>query len=99
MNFGKYMLYSCYGTTANGNTSPLAFGILFGNEDKEGWLQFWKFAKNLHPCLNDETITIITDRGGNVKYSCLWLFNKLVKASSKREIEHIKHKHAPYMDI
>jgi hypothetical protein len=33
-------LYSCYGTTANGNTSPVAFGILLGNEDKEGWLQF-----------------------------------------------------------
>ena len=39
MNFGKYMLYLCYGSTANGNTSPVAFGILFGNEDKEGWLQ------------------------------------------------------------
>jgi len=62
MNFGKYTLYSCYGSTTNGNTSPVAFGILFGNEDKEGWLQFWKFAKNLHPCLNNETITIITDQ-------------------------------------
>ncbi len=132
MNFGKYTLYSCYGTTANGNTSPVAFGILFGNEDKEGWSQFWKFAKNLHPGLDNETVTIITDqakgliesiheelpnaghfhssyhqrqnitkivRGGNVKYSCLWLFNKLVKASSKREIEHIKLTHAPHMDI
>ena len=39
MNFGKYTLYSCYGTTANGNTSPVAFVILFGNKDKEeGWL-------------------------------------------------------------
>ncbi len=37
MNFGKYTLYSCYGTTANGNTSPVAFGILFGNEDKENF--------------------------------------------------------------
>jgi hypothetical protein len=55
-------LYSCYGTTANGNTSPVAFGILFGNEDKEGWLQFWKFAKNLHHGLIDETVTIITDQ-------------------------------------
>ncbi len=32
MSFGKYTLYSCYGTTANGNTSPAAFGIHFGNE-------------------------------------------------------------------
>ncbi len=36
MSFGKYTLYSCYGTTANLNTCPDAFGILFGNEDKEG---------------------------------------------------------------
>jgi hypothetical protein len=50
-SFGKYTLYSCYSTTANGNTSPFAFGIHFGNEDKDGKLQFWKFAKNLHPFL------------------------------------------------
>ncbi len=36
MNFGKYTLYSCYGTTVNCNTYPVAFRILFGNEDKEG---------------------------------------------------------------
>jgi hypothetical protein len=40
MNFGKYTLYSCYGTTANCSTYPVAFGILFGNEDKEGWMDF-----------------------------------------------------------
>ncbi len=33
-NFGKYTLYLCYGTTANCNTAPVVFGILFGNEDK-----------------------------------------------------------------
>jgi hypothetical protein len=27
MNFGKYTLFSCYGTTANRNTSPIAFAI------------------------------------------------------------------------
>jgi hypothetical protein len=31
-SFGKYMLFSAYATTANGNMSPLAFGLLFGNE-------------------------------------------------------------------
>jgi hypothetical protein len=131
MSFGKYTLYSCYGTTANGNTSLVAFGIHFENEDKDGWLKFCKFAKNLHPILDDETVTIITDqakgliealrevlpkaahfhcsfhrrqniakivRGGNVKYSCLWLFNKLVNASTKAEIEHIQSKTAAYMD-
>jgi hypothetical protein len=44
MNFGKYMLYSCYGVTANCNPFPVAFGIIFGNKDKEGWDQFWRFA-------------------------------------------------------
>jgi hypothetical protein len=34
----------------------------------------------------------------NTLASGFWLFNKLVKASSKQEIENIKHKHAPYMD-
>ncbi len=28
MSFGKYTLYSCYGTTANCNTYPVAFRIL-----------------------------------------------------------------------
>ncbi len=36
INFGKYTLYSCYGITANCNTYPVAFVILFGNENKEG---------------------------------------------------------------
>ncbi len=33
-----------------------------------------------------------------MKYSCLWLFNKLVKAHTKQEIEHIKHKHSQYVN-
>ena len=51
MNFGKYTLYSCYGITANCNDFPVAFGIVFDNEDKEGLERFWLFAKSLHPCL------------------------------------------------
>ncbi len=131
MNFRKYTLYSCYGTTANCNTFLLVFAILFGNKDKNGWVQFWEFAKSLHPSLNRFDTTIITNqakglkeaiyqvlpdavhfhcsfqrrqniakivKGGNVKYSCLWLFNKLVKAHTKQEIEHIKHKHSQYVD-
>jgi hypothetical protein len=62
MNFGKYTLFSCYGTTANGNTSPIAFAILFGNEDKAGWEEYWKFALHLHPSLNHFTKTFITDQ-------------------------------------
>jgi hypothetical protein len=45
MNFGKYTLYSCYGTTANCNTFPVAFAILFGNKDKDGWVQFWNLPR------------------------------------------------------
>ncbi len=36
-SFGKYTLYSAYAMTANGNMSPLAFGLLFGNEDTKNW--------------------------------------------------------------
>ncbi len=39
-SFGKYTLFSAYGTNANGNMAPLAFGLLFGNEDKKNWSKF-----------------------------------------------------------
>jgi hypothetical protein len=67
MNFGKYTLYSCYGTTANCNTIPVAFAIIFGNKDKDGWVQFWEFAKSLHPSLNRFDTTIITDQAKGLK--------------------------------
>ncbi len=35
---------------------------------------------------------------GHSKYSCLWLYNKLVKANTQCEIDHLKHKHAPFMN-
>jgi hypothetical protein len=37
MSFGKYTLYSVYGTNANGTMSALVFALLFGNEDKQSW--------------------------------------------------------------
>jgi hypothetical protein len=126
MNFGRYTLYTCYGTTANCNTYPVAFGILFGNEDKEDWMDFWDFAKLVHPFIDDTRVTIITDQakgltqsiadilpltryfhcqnilkfvgGGTQKYSCLWLYNKLMKAKTICEIEQIEHKHAPFVN-
>ncbi len=33
MSFGKYTLYSVYGTNGNGTMSALGFALLFGNED------------------------------------------------------------------
>jgi hypothetical protein len=68
MNFGKYTLYSCYGITANCNAFPVAIGIIFGNEDKDGWERFWKFTSTQHPCLNHARVTIITDQQkGSIK--------------------------------
>ncbi len=40
MQFGKYTLFSSYGTTAERLMSPVAFGIMFGNENKESWGHF-----------------------------------------------------------
>ncbi len=45
MKFGKYTLYSCYGITANCNASPVAFAIVYGNEDKSGWVNFLNICK------------------------------------------------------
>jgi hypothetical protein len=60
--FGKYILYSAYGTTANGNMSPVAFGLFFGNEDKKNWATFWEFVHTVHPSLDDPRKTIVTDQ-------------------------------------
>ena len=60
--FGKYTLYSLYGTTANCNTFHFAFGILFGNECKEGWTKFFTAVKEWHPTLNKVQTTIIADQ-------------------------------------
>ncbi len=62
MSFGKYTLFFCYRTTANCNAYPVAFGILFGNEDKEGGMNFGDFAKSVHPSIDDTRVTIITDQ-------------------------------------
>ncbi len=62
LHFGKYKLFSCYGMTANSNSSPVAFAILFGNENTSTWRQFWKYCLDLHPCINSGKITIIADQ-------------------------------------
>ena len=60
--FGKYTLFSAYATTANGNMSPLAFGLLFGNEDYKNWSKFWNFVKKVNPCIDSPEVTILTDQ-------------------------------------
>jgi hypothetical protein len=62
LHFGKYMLFSCYRQTANANMSPVAFAIVFGNENGISWSSFWKYVIEIHPSINAGHITIITDQ-------------------------------------
>ena len=61
-SFGKYTLFSAYTTTANGNMSPLAFGLLVSNEDTNNWSKFWRFVKRIHPSVNGLAKTIWTNQ-------------------------------------
>ena len=61
-SFGKYMLYLAYATTANGNISPLVFGLLFGNEDTKNWSKFWSYVKKIYPCIDLPEVTILKDQ-------------------------------------
>ncbi len=60
--FGKYTLLLAYGTNANCHMSPIAFGLLFRNEDNSNWSTFWTFVKTVHPSLDAPTKTILTDQ-------------------------------------
>jgi hypothetical protein len=51
-SYGKYTLFTAYGTSANGNMVLVAGAILFGNEDKVNWFKFWTFLKTHHPSLS-----------------------------------------------
>jgi hypothetical protein len=42
--------------------SPLAFGLLFGNEDRKNWSKFWSYVKKIHPCIDSPEVTILTDQ-------------------------------------
>ena len=52
MKIGKYTLFSAYAASANGNMAPLAFAILFGNEDTQNWRTFWEFTKRVSNYVN-----------------------------------------------
>ncbi len=62
LSFGKYTLFSCYGVTANTNMTPVAFGIVFGNENGVSWGEFREFVKKLHPSMDIGDVTVITDQ-------------------------------------
>ena len=130
LEFGKYTLYSLYGTTANCNTFPIAFAILFGNECREGWTMFFTAVRQWHPTFNKCQTTLISDqakglidsieevmnlvghffcsyhrrqnirtkvRGGSGPYSCMWMYNKLMRANNVEELNEIKHQHSSHM--
>jgi hypothetical protein len=62
MVFGKYTLFLVYANTANGNMSPLGFGMLFGDKDKENWSHFWWFIRKTHPIINQPEKMILKDQ-------------------------------------
>ena len=78
LNFGKYTLFSCYGITANANMSPVAFAILFGNESGYAWKQFWEFVVEIHPCINREQVTVVTDQDKGQMKAIAHVMDKLV---------------------
>jgi hypothetical protein len=41
---------------------PVGFAIVFGNENLLSWKEFWKFIIELHSCINQTDVTIITDQ-------------------------------------
>ena len=56
---------------------------LLGNKDKNGWIQFWNYAKSLHLSLDEEQdVTIITNQatfrlGGQIKFGIIYLHTQL----------------------
>jgi hypothetical protein len=62
MQFGKYTLFSVYGSTTDGSMFPVALAIMFGNKNKESWGHCWHFAVKRHPSLNNPLIRLIADQ-------------------------------------
>ena len=42
--------------------SPLAFGIMFGNEDTGNWTKVWEFVNEIHPSVNALQTTLLMDQ-------------------------------------
>jgi MULE transposase domain len=61
-SYGKYTLFSMYGSSANGNMAPIGFAILLGNENESNWSKFYDFLVRTHPSINITKRTILTDQ-------------------------------------
>jgi hypothetical protein len=62
MVFGKYTLFSACVNMVNGNMSPLGLAMLFGNNDKDNWTNFWKFIKKTHPIVDQPKKPFLIDQ-------------------------------------
>jgi hypothetical protein len=76
MGFGKYILQIIYGTSANCNSFPIAFGITFGNETKESWTDFLSQVKLWHEGINIPQRTFITDQAKGLTESIKDVFDE-----------------------
>jgi hypothetical protein len=90
MSFGKYTLYSVYGTYANGTMPALGFALLICNEDKQIWTKFWNFIKKTHPIINQSNYTIITDQDKGslsmMEELSLWWEGSFVASNANRTL-------------
>ena len=62
LNWGACTLYSMYSRSSNMGAFCLGHAIIGGNEDKQGWTDFFRFSREHYPWLNSSTKTIISDR-------------------------------------
>lgn len=62
LSWGSSTLYSMYGLTGNKTAINVAHGIQFGNENKKGWLRFFRFVKERHPSIASALKTVVIDQ-------------------------------------
>ena len=61
--FGKDMLYSTYGSTANCDMLLYAFGMIVGHdEDTDGWKLFFDFMLATHSSIDIASNKVITNQ-------------------------------------
>ncbi len=76
LQFRKIHLIFMLWNYSHCNTAPVAFAILFGNEDKVGWDAFLKFTLIHHVGLNHYSKTYITDQAKSLVESVKGIMNE-----------------------
>jgi hypothetical protein len=41
---------------------PIGLAIIFGNKNAVSWKEIWTFVADIHLCLNQMDVTIVTDQ-------------------------------------